>query len=90
MLIIPIEVDGIVRFECLPGNAGMRLIFSARPADDTPPKSEPDEHSLKADWFTVDEMKKLRLRDPDVLNYVTRYSFVAPLSILAREGDPFD
>ncbi len=90
---IPIEVDGIVRFECLPDNAGMRLIFSASPADDTPPKSEPDKHSLKADWFTVDEIKKLTLRDPDVLkifSYVTRSGFVAPLSILAREGDPFD
>ncbi|MCP4353876.1 MAG: NUDIX hydrolase [Desulfobacterales bacterium] len=89
---IPIEVDGVVRIECLPDNAGMRLIFSARPADDTPPKSEPDEHSLEAGWFTLEEMKTLQFRCSDAINifsYITKGGFVAPLSTLAREGDPF-
>jgi len=92
---IPIEVDGIVRLEHSPSPHGtrVRLIISAAPVDDTPPKTEPDEESLGAGWFTLEEMRSLPLRGPDVLeifSYVEGGGFIAPRSMLAWEGDPFD
>ena len=91
---IPIEVDGIVRMEHSPSfrSSRVRLIFSARPKDDTPPKSIPDEESLEADWFSMEEVTRLPLRGPDVLDifsYLEAGGTVAPLSLLAREGDAF-
>src|SRR5262245_48132513 len=51
---IPIEIEHIIRVEHSPqpgGWARVRVIFAARPLDDRPPKSEPDEESLGAGWF---------------------------------------
>ena len=92
---IPIEVDGIVRLEHSPSRHGtrVRLLVSAVPIDETPPKTEPDEESLAAGWFTVEEMKDLPLRGPDVLeifSHVSGGGFIAPRSMLTREGAPFD
>ena len=92
---IPIEVDGIVRLEHLPArrHTRVRLIVSAVPTDETPPKAEPDEESLGAGWFTLEEMKALPLRGPDVreiFSYVSSGGAIAPRSMLAWEGAPFD
>ena len=91
---VPIEVDGIVRLEHSPspGSTRLRLIVSARPADDTPPKSEPDEESLEADWFTTREMESLPLRGREVLRvctYVDSGGPVLPITLLTVEGAPF-
>lgn len=70
----------------------MVAYVSAEPVDDTRPKSEPDEESLEAGWFTVDDMKKLPLRGSDVLevlSYLDRGGAVVPLTILTHEGAPF-
>jgi len=92
---VPIEIDGIVRIEHSPSRQGtrVRLIFTATPTDETPPKSEPDEETLGAGWFTLEEIKELPLRGHDVLDifsYLDRGGFVAPLSMLTPEGAPFD
>jgi len=91
---VPIEVTGIIRMEHSPSAHGtrLRLIVSAEPVDDTPPKSQPDEESLKAGWFTVDDMRELPLRGTDVLDvfsYLDRGGAVVPLTILTPEGAPF-
>ncbi|MEI8382218.1 MAG: NUDIX domain-containing protein, partial [Planctomycetota bacterium] len=91
---IPIEVTGIVRIEHTPIPQGtrMRLIVTARPINDSPPKSIADEESLEARWFTFHELHHLALRGDDVLavfDYLEQGGEVAPLTILSREGKPF-
>lgn len=91
---VPIEVDGIIRLEHSPSVQGarVRIILSAKPIDDTPPKSKPDEESLGAGWFTLDQMRRLPLRGSDVLDvcgYLQAGGKVAPLTMLTREGAPF-
>jgi len=91
---IPVEVDGVLRMEYSPSLLGtrVRLIFTARPADDSPPKSVADEESLEARWFTIEELKDLPLRGPEVLDiyyHLARDGFVAPLSLLGEEGVDF-
>lgn len=91
---IRVTIDGIMRIEHTPTwrDARVRLIFTATPVDDTPPKSVPDGESLGAAWFTLDEMAGLPLRGMEVLgifNYLKSGGMVMPISFLAREGSPF-
>lgn len=89
---IPIIIEGVLRVEHSPGDQGsrMRVIFLARPKDDTPPKSTPDEESLEARWVSLEELAELPQRSPyvpqlfeDVLNGAQ----VFPCSLLQREGE---
>ena len=91
---IAVDIEGILRIEHSPFSAGarVRVFFSARPVDDTPPKQAPDSETLQAQWFRFDELSNLVLRGEDVrhiLNYVEQGRPVAPLSMLGREGQPF-
>lgn len=65
---IPIVIEGILRVEHtpLPSEARMRVVFLARPADDTPPKTVPDEHTLEARWVTLEELGTMPVRGPGV------------------------
>src|SRR5580704_3352673 len=66
---IRIRITGVLRFEhsVFPdGNARVRVIFVGHPADDTPPKAQPDEHTLRAAFFTLDEIRALELRGTEV------------------------
>ena len=67
---VPVVLEGILRVEHVQregGSARQRVMFVARPASDAAPKSVPDEESLGAGWFTLDEAAKLPLRGDDVL-----------------------
>jgi phosphatase NudJ len=92
---IPIVVDGILRVEHSPlpgGNARLRVVFAARPADDAPPKSIPDDESLRAVWAGMDELSYYPLRGDEVralCEYAARGGPVYPLSLLQREGSPY-
>ncbi len=91
---IPIVLDGILRIEHSPradGHARCRVFFAGRPADDTPPKSEPDDESLEAGWFLPTELRSLSLRGAEVLRLiedVERGAPVYPMSVLQPEGEP--
>jgi phosphatase NudJ len=92
---VPVEIDGIVRVEhtSILDGARVRVIFTARPLDDTPPKRQPDEHSLEARWVTLQEMDPLPLRGYEVremFEYVANGGPIYPLSLLTFEGAPFD
>lgn len=65
---IDVRLTGVYRCEHTAFDEGVRVrvIFAAEPADDTPPKSVPDEHTLRADWFTPEEAGSLRLRADEV------------------------
>jgi phosphatase NudJ len=91
---IAIVLDGVVRVEhsVQPGGARMRVVFTAHPADDRPPKSEPDDESLGAAWVTLAELEQLRLRGDevrDVFAHVARGGTIYPLAVLGDEGGPF-
>jgi len=89
---VPVVLDGVLRVEHSPrpkGSARMRFVFLAHPQADVPPKSMPDEESLEAKWFSLEEVHSLPLRWPDglqVLQYVIDGGPAYPLSLIAREG----
>ena len=90
---IPIELVGILRIEHTPvvGGARLRVIFLARPADDTPLKTQADDESLAARWVTLDELSGLELRGDEVAALfaaVAGGAPVYPLSLLQVEGEP--
>lgn len=91
---IPVVLEGILRIEHTPRDraARLRVIFVARPQDDTPPKSIPDEESLGADWFSLQEVNRLPLRGEEVremFQYVASGAPIYPLDLIAIEGAPF-
>ena len=91
---IPIRVTGVIRIEHSPTPAGsrMRVIFLAEPTDDTPPKSEPDDESLRAEWVSLDELTDYPLRGEEVaevFTYVAAGGAVFPIELLQPEGAPF-
>lgn len=91
---VPVVLEGILRVEHTPRPSGtrVRVFFTARPADDTPPKSAPDEESLGAAWIPLSELGTYPLRGPevvDVLAHVAAGGAVHPLSILTFEGAPW-
>ncbi len=91
---VPIELEGVLRIEHTPsakGGSRLRVIFLARPADDTPPKTKPDNESLEARWVTLEELKTLELRGPEVrrlFKEVLAGAPIYPLSLLRPEGEP--
>lgn len=93
---IPINIDGILRIEHTPydeGSARLRVIFLASPSDDTPPKSQPDEETLGARWFTIEEIEEagLELRSDVLIPFFEQVRAgslpLIPKSTLAREGN---
>jgi ADP-ribose pyrophosphatase YjhB (NUDIX family) len=89
---VPVTLEGVLRVEHSPsrdGSGRMRVFFAARPSDDTPPKTVPDEHSLEARWVTMEELAALPLRGEEVravFAYVLGGGAVHPLSLLTDEG----
>jgi phosphatase NudJ len=87
---VEIALEGILRIQHSPRPDGQRLrvFFLARQVDDGPPKSQPDEHTLEARWFSVDELRSVALRGDEVEAWmlaVLRSPVVAPLSLLGPE-----
>lgn len=90
---VPVTIDGILRIEHSPSHSGarVRVLYTAHPIDDTPPKSEPDDESLEAGWFGLGDLERLPLRGEEVrrvLTEVARGAPIYPLSLIRREGAP--
>ena len=91
---IRIVLDGIYQVQHTPfpdGLCRVRVVFAARPRDDSPPKSAPDDETLQAKWLTLEELGALPLRGFEVfelLRAVARGAPVHPLALLVREGTP--
>ncbi|MBK07236.1 MAG: NUDIX hydrolase [Deltaproteobacteria bacterium] len=88
---IPIVIEGIVRIEHTPAQEGsrVRVIFVARPMDDSLPKKYADEHSLEAAWVTLEDLEYLPLRGEEVKQlfyYISNGAPIYPLELLAYEG----
>lgn len=92
---IPIIPEGILRIEHTLVQKNMvrvRVIFVARPEDNTPPKSKADQYTLGAKWFSLEEIDKLPIRGKDVrdiFRYMARGATVYPLDLLTVEGAPY-
>jgi len=92
---IGIQIEGLLRVEhrlTKPSSGRMRVVFYGVPIHaDAPLKSKPDGESLRAKWVTVKEMRGLRLRSREVIEwaeYVEGGGVIYPLSLLAGEGEP--
>lgn len=87
---VPVVLEGVLRIEHAPypDGARLRVIFMARPADDTPPKSEPDDESLEARWVTLEELAELPLRGSDLIPLFkwALHAPLMPLSLFGAEG----
>lgn len=88
---VPVRLEGVLRFEHSPngGDARVRVVFLASPADESPPKSVADEHSIRAGWFTAEEAARLELRGEfvrHVLQATVSGMQAVPLSYLQPEG----
>lgn len=88
---VPVVLDGVLRVEHSPGPpARVRVFFHAHPADDTPAKSRPDEHSLEARWVTLAELRGLPQRGAEALAIVAAVlggAPVLPLAVVCAEGE---
>ena len=89
---IVVELDGLLRVEQIHhknGSMRLRYFFTAHPVDDSPPKQFGDEHSLRADWFTWEEVKQLPLRSDYILEILEEVRNGVPLhpvsSIIYRD-----
>jgi phosphatase NudJ len=85
-----IELEGVLKVEHTPiaaGDARLRVVYLARPAGETAPKTTQDEHSLGARWFTRGELATLPLRSPDALGFIDQAlnGVVAPKALLGQE-----
>jgi ADP-ribose pyrophosphatase YjhB (NUDIX family) len=92
---ISIHLDGIVRIEHSPktdSTARVRVVFLAHPAGSSVPKHKPDQESLGAGWFTLEQIKTLKLRAEETVElfeYLSKKPVIAPLTILTVEGMPY-
>lgn len=92
---IRIVLEGLLRVEHSPmpdGTARCRVFFLARPADDSPPKSIPDDESLEARWVHPKELSRYPLRGDEVteiFHYVARGGAVFPMEAFTFEGAPW-
>eukprot|EP00624_Nannochloropsis_granulata_P003705 evm.model.NODE_28766_length_8251_cov_18.900740.1 len=70
----------------------MRVVFYGSPIHkDAPLKSKSDGESLGAKWMTVKDMKAVKLRSREVIEwaeYVEGGGTIFPLSLFAEEGEP--
>lgn len=90
---IPIHLEGVARLEHSPRPDGtrVRVIFVARPADDTPPKTIPDDESLESRWVTLEELAALPQRGAEMVRLfedIARGAPVYPMGLIGREGQP--
>jgi len=87
---VPVVLQGILKIQHTPrkDSARVRALFLARPADDTPPRTVPNEHSLEARWVTLEELAQLPQRGPEVyaiFAWVAQGAPVYPLEVLGSE-----
>ena len=88
-----VVLEGVLRIEITPPLQGpyyrQRVIFVARPSDDMAPKTQADEETLGAAWFTLEEARSLPLRGQEVISlfeYIERGESIYPLQVITYEG----
>ncbi len=92
---IPVRLLGVLRVEHTPTPvaARLRVVFLAEPVGDSPAKTLPDNESLGAEWVTMEQLRHYPLRGeevPELIAYVSAGGSVYPLTLLQREGMPYN
>lgn len=87
---VDVEVEKIIKIEHTPyeEQSTMRLFLLASQIGDTPPKSVPDEESLEAQWFALEQIRQLPLRKEAVLEIITAVDngvYMADIGILENK-----
>ena len=87
---IRVKLDGVLRVEHTPspGGARVRVVFTASPVDDAPPKAVADDESLGAAWLTLDEIRTIAARGTELVELLAAIAggaAVYPLGLLGRE-----
>jgi 8-oxo-dGTP pyrophosphatase MutT (NUDIX family) len=91
---VKVRLKGVIRIEhsAQSKSARLRVVFLAEPRGDTATKKKADRESLRAEWVTLNELPKYRLRGPlveKVLRYVANGGRCFPLEVLQAEGAPY-
>jgi 8-oxo-dGTP pyrophosphatase MutT (NUDIX family) len=89
---VPIVLEGVLKVQHTPSAVGARLrvVYLARPADATPPRDRPNEHTLEARWVTRAELGTLDLRGGEVaalFRWVAEGARAHPLDLIGSEED---
>jgi 8-oxo-dGTP pyrophosphatase MutT (NUDIX family) len=88
---VKVRLTGILRVEHTPRSrsARLRVVFLAEPRGDIATKRKPDRESMGAEWVSLSELPKYRLRGPlveEVIKYVADGGRCFPLEVLEAEG----
>jgi phosphatase NudJ len=90
---VKIRLTGILRIEHTPGSeARLRVVFLGEPRGATTTKQKPDRESLRAEWVSLAELPKYKLRRrgiEEVIRYVMNGGAAYPLDVLQEEGRPY-
>ena len=91
---VPIVLEGILKVQHTPTAVASRLrvVYLARPANATPPRDHPNEHSLEARWVTLAELSSLPLRGGEVaalFRWVADGAPISPLDLIGSEDDDY-
>ncbi len=90
---VDVELLGLLRLEHrpLPGGARLRAFFAGRPRRGAMPRATPNEHTLGAGFFAIEEIERLPLRGDEVAE-LCRYAAsdppLLPMSMVVIEGVP--
>jgi len=91
---IKIKIEGILRIDHEATTSRFRVLFFAKPVDNTPPKNFSDQHSEGATWVTLEELEQRKQRGPELRewgNYILSGGIVWPTTIMGvdfLEGPP--
>lgn len=90
---VRVRIESVIRVEHspFPDSARLRVIFFARPVDNTAPKVVPDDESLGAAWVGREELSNYQLRAGEVrelIEYVSAGGPMYPVSLIQHEGMP--
>eukprot|EP01136_Pigoraptor_vietnamica_P040881 Opistho-1_new@1177 len=90
-----VHLEGVLRVEHtpMPGGNRMRVIYYARPVDESAPlKSKPDGESNGARWVSGAEVRGLgKIRGdelPEWIEYVEHGGVIHPMSVMTAEAAP--
>jgi 8-oxo-dGTP pyrophosphatase MutT (NUDIX family) len=91
---VRVRLTGILRVEHTPDRreARLRIMFLGEPRGATTTKQKPDRESLRAEWVSLAELPKYKLRRrgiEEVIRYVMNGGLAYPLDLLQEEGKPY-
>ena len=87
---LDVRLTGLLKIVHTPldDSARLRVVFVAEPVDESPPKRNPDEHSLQARWVRSTELDQYLLRGESVRQLIHELeagAAISPLSVLETE-----